>query len=753
MKATLRYAAPNAPAHPNGFMLNRRELIHAGCTMAAASLVTTIERAEAQARPDSAPFQLSKRNIVNVNDISFILNDYGFIDHIRQGSGIMSPFGGSAFSIGAPWNTLLDADGWPNRIAASAGSFGGRFQVPDPRNFGGPYILDWDGNGTVNLNIVGEVGTIEATPGAHCRISAASGHGVALISTGGASKASVSITLSGTTTGPQGIFVQVSSTGAGGFFIRNVRFYRAEDAADLAKDLIFRRGWKQPLVDLCPSAIRFMNWLGGNGDRNCRFENRTPVNNAGWAAQTQWNASPAYGEVSGTNQYKVSAAAPTPVIPKTTPASMLHGDLSTMRYANGFTRCNSHLAVTSISNAPNGLVTTSSAHGYKSGDVIGHYFSLVQNITGTFNGTTTVTDVSITSQIIPGMFVYGAGVQAGATIISVVGKTLTLSRPATISGTGGLGFRAMKNLHLFPCTITVTGAMTYQLNVDTTDFGPFTANGTVYSYQFISLQVGSGNDRTAYPCLFTDGGTPASWFGGYLRSSDYKTWYFDKTVSGQTDGSGNYLPGAWMFGATPNQPGVAHSGDVPIEVCVALVNELNAMSPAHTIGMWMNIPTWGLSSMDPDYTTASDWAVNAVDVVMNPSSKVRASGFSALGYFGATQLSQPVLIIEYSNELWPSGTNDGRGYLLNRGIQRWPSTNPPLLWNWQDFPARCARHAWCGISRRRILRDCHASGLSWECGVHPASDRGTSLAIMKRYSGGLSELRQPQSEIGTPTTN
>src|SRR6185437_3759161 len=124
---------------------------------------------------------------------------------------------------------------------------------------------------------------IMATPSAHCKVTASNGHGVALTSTGGTSKASVSITLSGTKPGPQGLFVAVSSTGAAGAFVRNVRFYRAEDAADLAKGLIFRRGWKQPLVDLCPSAVRFMNWLGGNSDRNCRFENRTPPNNVGWA--------------------------------------------------------------------------------------------------------------------------------------------------------------------------------------------------------------------------------------------------------------------------------------------------------------------------------------------------------------------------------------------------------------------------------------------------------------------------------------
>ena len=63
---------------------------------------------------------------------------------------------------------------------------------------------------------------------------------------------------------------------------------------------------------------------------------------------------------------------------------MLHGEIATMRFANGFARSNSNLTITSITNATNGVVTTALPHGYQTGDMIGHYFSPIQNIGGNF---------------------------------------------------------------------------------------------------------------------------------------------------------------------------------------------------------------------------------------------------------------------------------------------------------------------------------------------------------------------------------
>ncbi len=90
--------------------------------------------------------------------------------------------------------------------------------------------------------------------------------------------------------------------------------------------------------------------------------------------------------------------------------------------------------------------------------------------------------------------------------------------------------------------------------------------------------------------------------------------------------------------------------------------------------------------MDPDYTTASEWGSNAIDVVVNPSSTKRATGYHALGYSGATRLSSPVLVVELSNELWPSGTNEAYSYCIESGCNRWGDSILGLG-NWQDYKA------------------------------------------------------------------
>lgn len=688
----------------------RRDLIHAGCTIAGISLAPGfVDRAEAlfhrSASGTPPPSGLSLRSVLNSNDFSFGLNEYAFIDHIKSGGSMVGPVG-SAFATGSTFPTLIDANGWPNNASASGVSFGGGFIIPDPANFGGPYTIDFPqgGNGEVDFNLFLSTATwtVVGTP-TNCSVISNTGGVIKIAPAGGASAASIQLSLTCTGSGPQTVQAKVQSTGGSGFFIKQFRWYRTADATDLAAGKIFRSAWKQPIVNLCPSAFRWMNNLGGNSNRHCRFENRILPSTAGYISQTAWGISPCYqSNATGTNQFAAAAATPTSANTKTTPTSMLHGEVATIRFTNGFARTQSNLGVIGISTANPAVVQTASAHGYSTNDIIGHLMPLITN-GGTISSSvnpTVVTNIN-NALIATGMYTYGPGIPANTKVISINSgaNTVTLSNSATISANIDIAFRSMQNLHMFPTKITVVDPTHYSIqttagvNIDGSTLGTFSANGSLptgasgpVSYQFITLQVGSGSDRTPYPCLFGDGYNPASVFGQYLVANDYKTWYFDKTISGQTDGSGNYILGAWMFDTTPSQNNVSFACDFPIEVCVALINELNAMSPAHTIGLWLNLPCWGLNSMDPDYTTASDFALNMIDVVMNPSSAVRTSGFSALGYNGATQLNQPNVIVEYSNELWPSGTNDGRAYLINKSIQRYGQAIVPYQ-DWQDMKA------------------------------------------------------------------
>lgn len=669
--------------------ITRRDLIHAGCTIAGATLVPHfMDQAEAgflhRGSAAASSSSLSLRNVINLNDFSFITNEYPTIDHIPSGTNCVGPRG-SNYTTGATWPSIIDANGWPNS-AANTGDFGGGFTIPDPANYGGPYIVDLPlgGNGVIAFSLAGgATATWTATSPVNCSVTFNGSGTIQFTSTGGASAASIQLSLTSTTSGPQLVNFIVQSTGASGSFVKKVRWYRTgQDATDLAAGLYWRRAWKQPLVNLDPSAIRCMNNIGGNSDRNCRWENRSnPLTTAGWTSGSQWNISPSYStDATGNNQMAVAAATPTASNTQATPTSMVHGELATFRIpsSGGGLRCGNNISVAGITNATNGVVTTNSAHGYSTGDIIGHSFSPVNNLSATINGTTAVT-ISSGANVANGMFAYGPGVPANTTVVSGGGTTsLVLSNAATFSGNINIAFRSMQNLHLFPCTITVTGATTYQLNINTTSMGTFSTNAAsvVFTYQFQTLQVGSGSDRTAYPCLFGSGAIPYSQFGNFMAASTYKTGYFDKNISGQTDGSGNYIKGAWKFDSIAQN--VAASGDMPIEIAVALINELNAMSPAHTIGLWINMPVYALTSMDPDYTSASDWGVNCMDVILNPSSAVRASGYSALGYSGPTQLNQPTVIVEYSNEDW--NNDDQHGWLEATGVLRWPTSYP-----YQDF--------------------------------------------------------------------
>jgi len=235
--------------------------------------------------------------------------DYALINHCLSGTNMWSAFGSGFTTTTLPITALIDAQGWPNDAAASGQSYGGAFFVPDPTNFGGPYTLDLIGNGAINMNAQIGTATWTASSPVNCSVTFNSGGTLQVTSTGGASTASIQISLTTTGTGPQAIQFKIVSTGTSGFFVKNVRFYRTSDATDLAAGKIWRSAWKQSLVNLCPSAVRFMNILGGNSNRNCRFENRTSPSAAGYSFQM--TASPVYSVAGGINQYSCTSAPPT----------------------------------------------------------------------------------------------------------------------------------------------------------------------------------------------------------------------------------------------------------------------------------------------------------------------------------------------------------------------------------------------------------------------------------------------------------
>lgn len=509
------------------------------------------------------PATPSKRSLINVNFIDYTY-DYQFINHVQVGASGVGPVTG--FGAGGPiWNRdLLDSNGWPKSSAASGKSWGNHILLP-ASTVCSSYVITWDGQGDLQLT----VGTWTATGGKNYTI-AGNGRYVG---------ANVRIQL--TYTGPaQQIGWRVYQTNqSGGGFLRNLKIFRAEDEADLNAGMIFRRGYKNTLVNLNPSAIRFMNWTGCNDAQQCRFENRA-VPNYGTYGGANPTISPAYGETTGQNRYALTAVSGTP-------AQVQHGEIVQARMGSGIVRAGTK-TVSAVSRSNPGIVTAT-AHGFLTGDTVVHRF------------------------------------------------------PA-----------GMTQLDYQPVIVTVIDANHYSVGIDTTSFGLFTA-GTAMAY--VSLNVGG---RGEYPVIFTDGVTPASGYSNnYIQTGDYKTFYFDKTLFASKDGNGAPVYGVWMFSTSAPQNYLPYSAGTPLEICTALVRELNAIAKA-PIDMWITIPHWALLSMDPDYVRSSNYAIGAVSVVLNG-----ANGFGGLP-------TQCRLFVEYSNETWNWGFTQS-SYLARRGYLRDPS--------------------------------------------------------------------------------
>jgi hypothetical protein len=578
--------------------LSRRRLLKLISISSALSAMRT-NKAFARADDDGKE-QLSQRSVVNMNFLSS--HFYAFINHYVEGAGSTSMVGRTYSTTSKTWGQIIGADGWPHDPAATE-TFGGSIQIPGTDQFAGPYVITWDGDGRVNLDT--GTWTVDTTPGVSLNFEQ-NANGRWQNKKG--RKPRIVARMSGLK-GPQHVGVQIHVTNlySTGSYLRNLQIYRLEDEADLLAGKIFRRGFKQPLVDLNPSAIRFMNWCAGGNSLPCRFENRTLPNTTGYVGGCDWVTSPAYGEATGTNQYILAAAEPTAGNRKTTPARDFNGEVVTCRVANPSVRCGRSgglgaPVIASITNASNATVTTRSAHGFATGDKIIH---------------------------------------------RLVG---------------------MKRLHYFPVTITVLNATQYTIGVDTTDWGKF-ESGT--AFQFVSLSVGG---RRAYHVVDQDGYEPSGLYDGVAdhdlsRSHFYQSFFFDKSSAAETDGNGNWIYGVWLYERGGN------SGHVPVEICTALINEINEMSVAQGVNnpvhMWLCLPVRALTVVDPDYTPESDWGLGVTGVALNGTK----------GYAGLTKNAK--LFMEFGNEVW--NFLYPHAYVCRRQNLRWPGTSPNNACDMQAF--------------------------------------------------------------------
>lgn len=529
----------------------------------------------------------TQRNGINVNQFG-LSQDFAFINHIINGEQSFGP-SGTNFRTGTPWPAQIDANGYPNNSGAAGLQWGGGVTLPAPNKFGGVYIVAWEGDGTINI-----ANAYTFTPESGRQYTSTYTGSKGIFKNVAGKSAYIGLRFTNSFYGNDNdasVGWSFSVTGGSGGFVRNLRWYRLEDEADLLAGKVYRAGFKQPLANLNPSFIRLMNWTGGNSSNHIRFEDRTAPSKTG--VQQNWPGSPVYSsDATGVNQFEVAAARPTSANPKTSPAFMKHGEICTFRTSSTSTsaRCGNgtgssdggigllNIEKSAVVAGSHPVVQTAQPHGFDTGDKVVH--------------------------------------------INLVGMT---------------------QLNLVPCTITVIDSTLYAIDVDTSGYGKFAPGKRSNATQFTTLQVGTGNDRVAYPLVLTRGDTFISQLGNYIHASNYHSAIFNKDIVLQYTASGTPVPGAWIATNTTSYGGFGcFFSDVPLEYCVALVNEVNAMLPAGRppVHMYWNVPAMGLNSFDHDYSAGSNWAVNGMNVILNG-----ADGFAGLD-------TKSSVFVEYYNETW-----------------------------------------------------------------------------------------------------
>lgn len=519
---------------------------------------------------------LSKRAVYNLDylgdDLNTVAAAYAFINHVKCG-GTFGPVGANWFNGTRYWHQSVDSNGWPNVAGlGSSDQFGGGFYVPKSSDFAGPYVLAWDGDGTIQFN----VGTWTETS----LTGAVRNSNGNWSNTGGSTSVRIVLTMSGST---QRIPWRCNASGRGSGNssqnLTNLRFYRLADETDFLAGKIYRSAWKQQIIDLNPGVIRFMNWFGGNAADTglvMKYSQTRPATYATWGSGGCFvdpnNPKYGVGTQPGTPNAIVVAAV------TGTPASMQTGEVCTFFLQDAVVRSGA-LSITNIVDKGAGIaeVTTSTNHGFNIGDRIIHY----------------------SKSNMPGM-----------------------------------------DLKVAAVTSTPT-ATTYQIAVDVSAMGSWSGTGACTSY--ITLKVGSGNDRVEYPVCTPDGVSSIGLFGSVsknpldiMKANQYKTFIFDKRcVAAQG------VTGAWIGVALDNASSFMLSGP-PLSVMAALINELKAQGWYNPIDMWTNIPYASLTSQDADYSAAESIPIKATQEL--------------LGYLP----SEINLHIEYSNETWnynnwPSG--------------------------------------------------------------------------------------------------
>src|SRR6185312_13820062 len=205
-------------------------------------------------------------------------------------------------------------------------------------------------------------------------------------------------------------------------------------------------------------------------------------------------------------------------------------------------------------NLTTGVITTSTPHGFVTGDKVE---LLCPGVAANYNPNS-ATVSSSTQFTIPALTLPIAGTfSTGTCFISPASRAVTgvsNTNPCQVTcvkhgfqngDIAQLGAAAIVNsmplLNMLPVTVTVVDADHFTIGIDTSStatYGIFsTSTGGAVANRYMTLTVGS---RAAAPFIFAGGSGLMNQFGaGYIQPNQCNTVYFDKNIAGKTDGAGN----------------------------------------------------------------------------------------------------------------------------------------------------------------------------------------------------------------------
>jgi hypothetical protein len=570
----------------------------------------------------------SQRALINA-PFPHLTSDYAFINFFNQGSQWQSPVGSGWGAGKTQWTSaVLDANGYPcsnqknvacpnsGANAALTQDWGGGLSWPAGTNYPGTYCLQGTGSATITFNTTGtftvQTGQTCGNYAGNCTTTTTNGGTTGVVTTVSNGKWTaaddswlgwcVAMTYAGPIQQVKSINVHATDPNSVGAYLKGLAFYEASDSADFLAGKIFRRTYKQNIINTAPSAIRMLNWNDGAVGNEMSFADRPqPQQSLSWAAGfTPVVGTLPYGTTGGTNTLTLAAVSGTP-------ATMTHGERVLLRAGNNSnngTFNGSYLQVINsvVQVGTTVTVTTAASHGFNDGDLI---------------------------QILP---------SSGFTVVA---------------GLGNLGY--------FPVSINTSGcgATCYTFTYAPTIAGCASSGAcAAKAAEYLTLNVGG---RGNYPLVAISGGTFTNL--GQVTAGNYYEFCFNKNLPGQQDGNGHWIYGAWMqcgpfnnntsFGTNPRA--------TPIEISVALINELNAMGPVKPVNLWYVLSLDGIVCNrfygDPDCTAATEYPLNVAKTVMA----------GANGYAGLQAPAQ--LILQHANETWNFTLPSTQ--LVFRGWLRW----------------------------------------------------------------------------------